>query len=127
MNNAENDEREVITLEKNFADALTRGDRALLDRLMADDFIGINPLCQVLEKLQVIEEITSPHYEVESLVNDDIRVRIYAEVAVATGRGTVKGKYKGEDTTGQFRYTRVWVRQQGSWRAVAAQATMTPL
>ena len=125
MRKADQDERELITLEKNFGDALTRGDRSLLDRLMADDFIGINPLCQFVDKRQVIDEMTSPDYEIESLVNEDIRVRIYGEVAVATALGTVRGKYKGRDAGGQFRYTRVWVRRQGSWRAVAAQATMT--
>src|SRR5215475_3970031 len=109
MRNVNRDESNLIALENDFGDALTRGDRALLDRLMADDFIGINPLCETVEKQQVIDQMTSSDYEIESLVNHDIRVRFFAEVAVVTGVGTVKGKYKGEETTANFRYTRVWV------------------
>ncbi len=117
-------EQEVMKMEREFGEALTRGDRAILDRFLADDFILTNPLGKVLGKAQVIGDITSADYEIESLINDDINVRVYGETAVATARGTVKGRYKGQDASGQFRYTRVWVRQHGRLQAVAAQSTM---
>jgi ketosteroid isomerase-like protein len=60
----------------------------------------------------------------ESLVNDDIQVRIYGNVAVVTARGTARGRYKGQDASGQFRYIRVWIKREGRWQAIAAQSTM---
>ncbi len=66
------------------------------------------------------------NYEIESLVNNEIEVRVFGDVAVATARGTAKGRYKGQDASGQFRYLRAWVKRAGRWQAVAAQSTMIP-
>jgi len=123
VDHAHPDVQELLRLERGFGEAITRGDSAALDSLMADDFVGINPLCRVLPKKQVLAEIASPDYELESLVNEDINIRLFGDVAVATARGTAKGRYKGQDAGGQFLYTRVWARRNGVWRAVAAHAT----
>jgi hypothetical protein len=50
-------------------------------------------------------------------VNEDIRVRVFGDVAVATACGMAKGRYKGQDPSGQFRYTRIWVKRNGQWQA----------
>ena len=126
MEASDRDIQEVERLERSFGEAITRGDAAALDRLMADDFVGTNPLARVLDKKQTMAELASPDYELQSLVNEDIRVRLFGDVAVATARGTAKGRYKGQDASGQFRYTRIWVKREGQWQAVAAQATMIP-
>ena len=119
-------EQELTRIEREFGETLTRRDAAALDRLMADDFLAINPLGRELTKAQVLAEFASPDYEIESLRNEDIRVRVFGDAAVATARGVVKGRYKGQDASGQFRYTRVWIRRGGRWQAVAAQSTMLP-
>ncbi|HLL75092.1 MAG TPA: nuclear transport factor 2 family protein [Pyrinomonadaceae bacterium] len=123
MNEDGKAEREVTELEREFGEALTRLDRARLERLMADDFLLTNTAGKIVSKAQVIADITSPDYELESLVNDDISVRIYGDVAVVMARGTAKGRYKGQDAGGQFRYTRVWLKRRGRWQAVVAQST----
>nr|MBA3766029.1 nuclear transport factor 2 family protein [Acidobacteriota bacterium] len=55
--------------------------------------------------------------------SDRLKVRVYGETAVVTGRATVKGKYKGMDISGQYRYTHVFVKQRGHWLVVTAQQT----
>jgi ketosteroid isomerase-like protein len=126
MEASDRDIQEVERLERSFGEAITRGDGAALDRLIADDFVATNPLARAVDKKQTIAELVSPDYELESLVNEDIHVRLFGDVAVVTARGTAKGRYKGQDTSGQFRYTRIWVKREGQWQAVAAQATMIP-
>jgi ketosteroid isomerase-like protein len=126
MEAIDRDIQEVERLERSFGEAITRGIAAALDRLLADDFVGTNPLARVLDKKQTMAELGSPDYELESLMNEDIRVRLFGDVAVAKARGTAKGRYKGQDASGQFRYTRIWVKRGGQWQAVAAQATMIP-
>jgi ketosteroid isomerase-like protein len=126
MEASDRDIQEVERLERSFGEAITRADAAALDRLLADDFVGTNPLARVLDKKQTMAELASPDYELESLVNEDIQVRLFRDVAVATARGIAKGRYKGQDASGQFRYTRIWVKRARRWQAVAAQATMIP-
>jgi ketosteroid isomerase-like protein len=115
---------ELARMEREFGEAQPRRDLAKLNRFMADDFVATVPPGKVINKAQVLAQITSPDIEMESLVNDEIEVRVYGDTAVVTARGTAKGRYQGKDASGQFRYTRVWVKRQGQWQAVAAQSTM---
>jgi len=116
--------QELIKLEREFGDAQPRRDIARLKQLIADDFVATVPPGKVINKAEVIAQVTSPDLEMESLVNDDIQVRIYGNVAIVTARGAARGKYKGQDASGQFRYTRVWIKREGRWQAIAAQSTM---
>jgi ketosteroid isomerase-like protein len=52
-------------------------------------------------------------------------VRVYGDTAVVTARADVKGHQLGEDFSGPYRYTRVWVRRNGQWQTVSYQATVT--
>lgn len=83
-------------------------------------------MAQVLTKNEDLAALTSPEYDLESLVNDEIQVRVFGDVALATARGTAKGRYQGQDASGQFRYLRVWIKRRGRWQAVAAQSTNIP-
>ncbi len=119
-------EQEIAKMEREFGEALTYRDAAALARLMADDFIAINSLAVEMTKAQVLEASTSPDYELQFMRNEDIGIRVFGDCAVATARGTAKGRYKGQDASGQFRYTRVWLRRNGRWQAIAAQSTNIP-
>ncbi len=54
---------------------------------------------------------------------EDLKVRVYQNTAVATGRVTIKGQYSGQPTSGQYRSTHVWVKGQTGWQLVANQLT----
>jgi ketosteroid isomerase-like protein len=116
-------EREVERLERAVGEAITGRDGAALDRLIADDFVLSNPLGRVMTKKEAIDAVTSPGYELDSLVNEEIRVRVFGVVAVATALGTARGSFDGRQVVGRFRYLRVWVKREGRWQAVAAQST----
>jgi ketosteroid isomerase-like protein len=123
---AEN-EREVAAvtrLEREVGEAITRRDGARLRELVAEDFVAVNPMGRRMTREEAIAESTSATYELESLMNDEIRVRIFGDVALATARGTAKGRYQGKDASAQFTYLRVWARRASKWQAVAAQATL---
>ena len=52
-------------------------------------------------------------------------VRVYGDTAVGTAALTSRATNLGEDFSGPYRYTRVWVRRTGHWQAVSYQATVT--
>jgi ketosteroid isomerase-like protein len=123
MNANESAAQEVEKLEREVGEAITKRDGTALEGLIADDFILTNPLGQVMTKKEAIDAILSPGYELDSLVNQEIKVRVFGAVGVATALGTAKGRYGGQEVVGRFRYLRVWVKREGCWRAVAAQST----
>ena len=94
-------------------------DRVVLDRIYAADFIGIGPSGTVRTKPQVISDFTSGELKFQSITTDDVRVRVYGNTAVETGRSTMIGVDKGNAVPVENRFTRVWIKQGGLWRLVA--------
>ena len=41
-----------------------------------------------------------------------MKVRIYGEAALITGRSTIKAKVKGQDASGGYRFTHVWINRE---------------
>src|SRR5204863_2844280 len=66
-------------------------DAAALDRLYAEDFIGIGPSGTVRTKAEVIADFTSGRLRFESITTDDVRWRVYGDTAVETGGSTMIG------------------------------------
>src|SRR5579862_5587087 len=93
-------------------------DPAALDRLYAEDFIGIGPSGTVRTKAQVIADFTSGSLRFQSITTDDVQWRVYGDTAVETGRSTMDGQDRGKAVPRDNRFTRVWVKQQGHWRLV---------
>jgi ketosteroid isomerase-like protein len=94
-------------------------DAAALDRIYADNFIGIGPSGTVRNKAQVIADFTSGDLKFQSIITDDVQVRIFGNAAVETGRSTMIGQDKGKTVPRENRFTRVWIKQRAHWRLVA--------
>jgi uncharacterized protein (TIGR02246 family) len=99
--------------------AQIHADAAALDRIYADDFIGIGPSGTVRAKPQVIADFTSGDLKFQSITTDEVQVRVYGDTVVETGRSTMDGRDKGKTVPRDNRFTRVWVKQEGRWRLVA--------
>jgi uncharacterized protein (TIGR02246 family) len=109
----------IRQLDNERIQAQIQADAAALDRIYADDFIGVGPSGTVRTKAQVISDFTSGDLKFQSIATDDVQVRVYENTAVETGLSTMVGEDKGKAVPRDTRFTRVWVKQQGRWRLVA--------
>jgi uncharacterized protein (TIGR02246 family) len=112
-------EQAIRQLDHERIQAQIGADAAALDRIYADDFIGVGPSGTVRTKAQVISDFTSGDLKFQSITTDEVQVRVYGNTAVETGRSTMNGQDKGKTVPRDTRFTRVWVKQQGRWRLVA--------
>ena len=119
-------EQEIRRLEREWFDSYVRGDRAAFDRIVADDALMTYGNGKVGNKSEAIAEIKAPADASYSLTSDDVKVRVYGDTAIVTGRVTEKGTFNGRSLNSQSRYTDVWVRRNGRWQVVAAQNTRLP-
>lgn len=109
----------ISKLDNERIQAQIHADATALDRIYADDFIGVGPSGTVRTKPQVISDFTSGDLKFQSITTDGVQVRVYENTAVETGRSTMIGQDKGQTVPRDTRFTRVWVKQQGRWRLVA--------
>ena len=112
-------EQAIKQLDNERIQAQIGADAVALDRIYADDFIGVGPSGTVRTKPQVIWDFTSGSLKFQSITTDEVQVRGYENTAVETGLSTMVGQDKGQTVPRDARFTRVWVKQQGRWRLVA--------
>jgi len=112
-------EQIIRQLDNERIQAQISADAVALDRIYADDFIGVGPSGTVRTKAQVISDFTSGDLKFQSITTDEIQVRVYENTAVQTGLSTMVGQDKGKAVPRDTRFTRVWIKQQGHWRLVA--------
>jgi ketosteroid isomerase-like protein len=112
-------EQELIQLEDEWGDAFLKRDVAFMDRIMADDATWTSPEGIVSTKAQYLASFKSLEGVDTSWVNDEMKVRVYGDTAVVTGRTTFKWTNKGKDFSGQERWTDTWVKLAGHWGFVA--------
>ena len=112
-------EQAIRKLDDERIQAQIHADAAALERIYADDFIGVGPSGTVRTKAQVISDFTSGDLRFQSITTDDVQVRVYGNAAVETGRSTMNGQDKGKTVPRDTRFTRVWIKQQERWRLVA--------
>jgi ketosteroid isomerase-like protein len=117
--------REIVDMERQAKEASLRRDAEFSQRTLADDYVAITPLGQVTTKKETIGARRSGQLRYEAMNITDMVVRVYGDMAVVTARADVKGHQLGEDFSGPYRYTRVWVRRSGRWQTVSYQATVT--
>jgi len=112
-------EQAIRQLDNERIQAQIGADVVALDRIYADDFIGVGPSGTVRTKTQMISDFASGDLKFQSITTDEVQVRVYENTAVETGLSTMVGQDKGKAVPRDTRFTRVWVKQQGRWRLVA--------
>ncbi len=120
-------EQELIDLDHKWVDAATAGDTKFLNALFGDHMFEVQADGHIATGAEMLQEIaTRKPGQIEGYC-DQIQIRgFYGDTAILTDRRVRKGTAAdGRDVSGQWRVTRVLVKQGGSWQAVAA--AMTPI
>jgi uncharacterized protein (TIGR02246 family) len=117
-------ESELKGLEQQWSEAYTKGDTAVLRSIEAEDYRLVDPDGKVLTKSQDIKELGDKTFSVKSFTFDELDVRMLGDhFACVTGLQTLKGTYKGEDVSGQYRFLDVFEKKDNKWQAIASQVT----
>ena len=114
----------VRALESARASALLGADTTALARMTADEFVEISRLGQLRTKADNIREIGSGALKLTTVKYDSLTVQLYGDVAILRGVSDNSGTFREFPFAGKLRYTRVFVRRDGRWQAVAMQHTM---
>jgi ketosteroid isomerase-like protein len=125
---ANKDEQELRRLEDEWLGAYARGDKATFDRIVADDFTGIDESATVRTKTQEREIIQAPPASIKvSLTNEDVHVRVYGDTAIVIGRIVARTQPAGQpEISFQSRFTDTILKRQGRWQIVSRHYSRLP-
>jgi hypothetical protein len=110
-----------------YDEAQVHGDRAALQRLLADDYRLQNSGGQVQDKASFIADSVAPGFHLEPyVVEEPIERLLGADAALLGGVATLKGTDGGKPFSARLRFMDVWAKRNGAWRVVFTQATRAP-
>lgn len=115
---------EIDQLEDTWRLAVLKGNYAALEGLLADDYIAITASGTLQDKEQTLDNMRQGRTKFTSLDISDRKVRFYGNTALVTSLAAVEATTSDGALTGNYRYTRVYVRNaQGSWKAVSFEVS----
>ncbi len=123
----ENGETEqiILQLESEGRKATLENDIKANDRLLAGNWLNINPDGSITTKAKLLELLKDGSFKIMSIENDEVMVRVYGDAAVVTGRSTTKRAGQGSEVVArQVRFTRVYAKSKGQWQVVSAHNTL---
>lgn len=99
------------------------GDRAALERLLADDYVLVNSGGVTETKAQFVKDLTDPNVRQDPFVIDKPLERVWADGAMLGGVTTLSGTDHGVRFHQRMRFADVWARRNGRWQVVYTQVS----
>jgi Domain of unknown function (DUF4440) len=123
-------DRDEQILAKTVADldaATLKSDTTTLSKLISDEYTFVDAAGNTMGKSQEIGSYTSGDLKIEALSRSGSKTRLYVGGGLVTGLLTIKGKYKNEDISGDYRYVDMFEsRKSGDWQLFYSQITKLP-
>jgi peptidylprolyl isomerase len=114
-------ESELKKLEREWFDAVVKGDSETLKRILADDFSALNDDGTFINKAKMIEMLQAGLIKLDEIKTDEFNLRLYGNTAVVTGRATY---IRDQKPLGQSGHIETWVKRASPvgkprWQAVS--------
>jgi len=119
-------EEQIRAAEKAWAAAVTAGDHAAVDRMLADQLIYAHASGGVENKSEYLGKLRSGQQKYDAIEHQSMTFRVHGDAAVAHGKVRMTGKTRGQPFDNQVMMLHLWVRQGGQWRLAAHQTTRLP-
>jgi len=114
----------IIAMEKAWNQAFKARDGKALGGMLHDSVVLVNDDGSLESKGGFLTEIDKAKPSANQQADpESIRVRIFGNVAIATGVFSESGFEKGKAFTRRNRFIDTWIHDGDSWKCVAASAT----
>lgn len=118
------DQQAIFGIEDQIRSALLAGDSSTLDKVLAEDFLGISSNGTLSDKQQYLRRISKHEHNFSRIDTVERKIRLQPATAIVTTMANVTGNLDGMPIAGIFRYTRVYARQPGgNWKVINFEAT----
>ena len=115
---------EIKILEERLLKAMQKSDLKELDELLSDDLIFTDHNGKSLRKIDDINAHKSGLFTMESIEPHEQIIKIFNEIAVVSVKLKINGTFAGNPFEGSNRFTRIWSKESGYWKVIAAHSSM---
>ena len=109
--------------EQDFGDAIKAADTNRLNQILDDDWTELTSTARIVTKKELLDELASGSYKLESFQMGPMYVKELGNVAVVQGIVTERSISNGLESSGKAVWMDVMVRRGDSWVVVRSQST----
>jgi ketosteroid isomerase-like protein len=118
-------ERYIKESESQWAESVANGDASVVERILTDDFLGVDPDGNLYDKAKMVADTREAPKEFISNHLNDVKVRFFGDTAVAQGNESWVRR-TGTPLQGRFVWTDTWLFRNGKWQIVASEDLIIP-
>lgn len=107
--------------ESDWAESVASQDCGVMERILADDFVGVGVDGVHYTKAQAVNQCKTHESNFEFNHLRKVDIRFYGDMAIAQGSEGWKLK---TGKPGEFIWTDTWLKRNGTWQIVAAEDLM---
>jgi ketosteroid isomerase-like protein len=110
--------------ESEWAESVANGDATVIERILADDFLGVDTKGKLYDKPTMISETKDGPKHFVSNHLEDVKIRFFGDnTAVAQGS---ESWVRRNGERGRFVWTDTWILRNDRWQIVAAEDLVPP-
>jgi len=115
----------IVALEQLWNQAYKSADTKALDAILDEGIVLVNDDGSVQTKAEFLASVKAPQTaaQQQQVSPESLSVRVYGNVAIATGVMRVKGEEGGKSYNRRERFADTWVLKRGNWVCVGTDAT----
>lgn len=122
QNTSSDDAGRILALETAWNHAIEAKDTKAIDMLLADTMVALDSDGVFSNKKEYLAGIKAADFQPSQAVNEENKVQLYGDTAVAVGVFRIRGIEKGKPYTHRERTIDTWVKLNSTWKCVAAVA-----
>ena len=123
---SEEDAKTVAALDTKYQAAVKSNDAAIMDQILADDFVLVTGSGKVSSKTDLLESARKKEvtYERQDEEPGTQKVRVWGDTAVVTALLWIKAVQGGKPIDYKLWFSDTYVRTSGGWRYAFGQASL---
>jgi len=114
----------VEKVDDEIFDAARKGDAAVFEKILADNYIRIGGDGRMSTKAETVDLYKSGRLKWDTIDLKNRKVRMFGNTAIVTREANVKGHMGSNEISGTYRDTAVYVKMKnGQWQYMSFQTT----
>ena len=117
------DKTSLLETFDKFRDALFANDVQMLKMLLADEYVGYDPLGNPQDKNMSVDAYQLGAAKLDKYDVEEVESRVIGQVGIVTGKGFIHGTFAGSEFEHSLRFLDLYIHREGGWQLYLSQVT----